>query len=72
MRPTVEARGLVPQYDGGRCPGCGLNHWHVGSITAECARCGTALPLGEPHSHLPSNIMLRVGKGPWRPGRWTK
>ena len=30
-----------------RCPGCGRSHWHVGRLTAECAFCGTALPLTE-------------------------
>ena len=28
-----------------RCPGCGRSHWHVGRLSAECALCGTALPL---------------------------
>jgi hypothetical protein len=28
-----------------RCPGCGRSHWHVGRLSAECAFCGTALPL---------------------------
>lgn len=27
------------------CPGCGQSHWMVGRTTAECAFCGTALPL---------------------------
>lgn len=27
------------------CPGCGRTHWHIGRLTAECAFCGTALPL---------------------------
>ncbi len=27
------------------CPGCHSTHWHVGRITAECAHCGTALPI---------------------------
>ena len=30
-----------------RCPGCGRSHWHVGRLSAECAFCGTALPLAE-------------------------
>ena len=30
-----------------RCPGCGKSHWHVGRTVAECAHCGTALPLAE-------------------------
>jgi hypothetical protein len=27
------------------CPGCGRSHWMIGRTTAECAFCGTALPL---------------------------
>lgn len=27
------------------CPGCGRSHWYIGSQSAECAFCGTALPL---------------------------
>lgn len=27
------------------CPGCGKAHWLLGRLTAECAFCGTALPL---------------------------
>jgi hypothetical protein len=30
-----------------RCPGCGKSHWYVGRITAECAACGTAIPIAE-------------------------
>lgn len=30
------------------CPGCGRSHWHVGRLSAECAFCGTALPLEAP------------------------
>lgn len=30
------------------CPGCGRTHWHIGRSTAECAFCGTALPLEIP------------------------
>ncbi|GAA4755997.1 hypothetical protein GCM10023264_24320 [Sphingomonas daechungensis] len=29
------------------CPGCGRTHWHIGRMLAECAFCGTALPLQE-------------------------
>ena len=41
-------RGLVVQYHAGEvnhCPGCGRRAWHVGRLSAECAFCGTALPL---------------------------
>lgn len=27
------------------CPGCGHSHWQIGRLSAECAFCGTALPL---------------------------
>jgi hypothetical protein len=27
------------------CPGCGRSHWYIGRLTAECAYCGTAVPL---------------------------
>ena len=27
------------------CPGCGRTHWYLGRMLAECAFCGTALPL---------------------------
>ncbi|HEY1143819.1 MAG TPA: hypothetical protein VGE68_07265 [Sphingomicrobium sp.] len=29
------------------CPGCGRTHWFLGRMLAECAFCGTALPLQE-------------------------
>ena len=40
------SRGYRPLYHGGaRCPGCNSSNWHIGRSSAECARCGTALPL---------------------------
>ncbi len=27
------------------CPGCSKSNWMIGRMTAECAFCGTALPL---------------------------
>lgn len=33
-----------------RCPGCGQAQWIVGRTTAECAFCGTALPLEDSRS----------------------
>lgn len=51
-RPAASWRGvptgLVLTYRPGEncaCPGCGRHHWHVGRAYAECAFCGTALPL---------------------------
>ena len=33
------------------CPGCGRTHWYLGRMLAECAFCGTALPLTEASSN---------------------
>lgn len=33
------------QQETNHCPGCGNSHWMIGRLTAECAFCGTALPL---------------------------
>lgn len=65
------ARGFHAVYrdnDRNWCPGCGREHWHVGRITAECAFCGTALPLQEA-SHRGSSATVvgfstRPGVGP--------
>lgn len=43
-------RGYHVTYHEGEanhCPGCGRSHWHIGRLSAECAFCGTALPLTE-------------------------
>ena len=32
-------------HETNHCPGCGKSQWMVGRMTAECACCGTALPL---------------------------
>lgn len=36
------------------CPGCGRTHWYLGRLLAECAFCGTALPLQEAYRHGPA------------------
>ncbi|WOE76167.1 hypothetical protein [Alterisphingorhabdus coralli] len=44
----LAARGFRPLYRAGsvnHCPGCGQTQWHVGRMSAECAHCGTAIPL---------------------------
>lgn len=45
----VANRGFMPLYHGAgdRCPGCGAQSWHVGRMSAECARCETAIPLAD-------------------------
>jgi len=43
------------------CPGCWRAQWIIGRTLAECAFCGTAIPLAEqPSGPRP---MLRIGKG---------
>lgn len=43
------------------CPGCGKSHWLMGRMTAECAYCGTALPLNE--GGMIGNGLFRAGNG---------
>lgn len=39
---------LYHQGENNHCPGCGKQQWDVRRATAECAFCGTALPLAHP------------------------
>jgi hypothetical protein len=46
-RPSF-AKGYSPLYHAegdNRCPSCTRQQWIVGRMVAECAFCGTALPL---------------------------
>jgi hypothetical protein len=46
------ARGYAIIYrpaEANFCPGCGRSHWYVGRLLAECAWCGTAVPLADAH-----------------------
>jgi len=46
--PPLAQRGYHIAYrvdQTNHCPGCGREHWYIGRIMAECAFCGTALPL---------------------------
>ena len=50
MRAPYATRTYVATYraeSANYCPGCGQSQWLVGRVSAECARCGTALPLAE-------------------------
>lgn len=50
FRRKLMARGYQVLFHAeavNHCPGCGGTHWYVGRVTAECGRCGTALPLAE-------------------------
>lgn len=72
MTPFSPAdRGYSAMYrvnETNHCPGCGRTHWHVGRITAECAFCGTALPLRD--DNRPAAPTIRTfGKGGGRVAR---
>ena len=46
VRENIRERGYVIRYrDGMECPGCGHGAFHIGRLSAECGKCGTALPL---------------------------
>lgn len=65
--PGVAERGYHVEYRHGGvnyCPGCGRTHWHVGRVSAECAFCGTALPLPDaPNSGGGGSIWRRGKRG---------
>jgi hypothetical protein len=44
-QPRTGYRVAYRENEANRCPGCGGSHWTIGRVTAECAYCGTALPL---------------------------
>jgi hypothetical protein len=67
MSDTLALRGyhvVYREHETNHCPGCGRVHWHIGRITAECAFCGTALPLEASHMQEPSApFFMSRGKG---------
>lgn len=50
-RALPAERGFVILYrqaETNHCPGCSASQWLVGRQSAECACCGTAIPLMSP------------------------
>lgn len=46
LNPLLRGYHIMYRSEGhNHCPGCGRSHWIVGRLMAECAFCGTALPL---------------------------
>jgi hypothetical protein len=45
FQPNQRGWHISYKGDGQDCPGCGRSHWHVGRMLAECAFCGTAIPI---------------------------
>lgn len=55
------ARGYHAVYrenEVNHCPGCGRTHWYLGRLLAECAFCGTALPLQEAYRQGPAPTVV--------------
>ena len=46
------------------CPGCGRTHWYRGRQLAECAFCGTALPLQEAYRQGPAPAVIGFSSRP--------
>lgn len=68
MRTPYATRSYIATYraEGANyCPGCGQSHWIVGRISAECARCATALPLAESvHSFDSASVVVATDRRP--------
>lgn len=43
-----------------RCPGCNRRQFHIGRALAECAFCGTAIPLVQSANHGACQIIRTV------------
>lgn len=59
-RALQPMRGYRPAYTvGTACPGCGHGAWLVGRASAECGRCGTALPLAPVNASAIASVQDR-------------
>lgn len=48
LRQALRQRGYCVNYRPGMdCPGCGGRAFFIGRQSAECARCGTAVPFAQ-------------------------
>lgn len=66
-RDHIENSGYRASYRANEinhCPGCGRTHWFIGSLSAECAFCATAIPL-QGATDSSTIITKRKGNGPW-------
>jgi hypothetical protein len=49
---------LYRQEERNACPGCGKSNWLIGRVSAECAFCGTAIPLAQSSSAPPALLEM--------------
>ena len=68
--PPAAQRGyhmVDRDHESNRCPGCGRAHWYIGRVMAECAFCGTALPLENAALVAGGQIIRTVRRFPFSP-----
>lgn len=65
-QPHTGYRIAYHQQEANHCPGCGKSHWMIGRMTAECAYCGTALPLNAGGS-FGTGLIRSSGRPAFRP-----
>ena len=73
--PPVAQRGyhiVYRDHETNHCPGCGRTHWYIGRIMAECAFCGTALPLESAPLVAGGQIVRTVRRYPFHPATPTR
>ena len=70
MVTSEKRKGPFRPGEAAACPDCDATSWHVGRRSAECAFCGTALPLAGGGPLGAAAGRLRKGqKGSFRPAR---
>ncbi len=70
--PPVAQRGyhiVYRDHETNYCPGCGRTHWYIGRIMAECAFCGTAMPLESAPLIAGGQIIRTVRRYPLQNGQ---
>jgi len=70
--PPLAQRGyhiVYRDHETNYCPGCGRTHWYIGRIMAECAFCGTALPLESAPLIAGGQIIRTVRRYPFHTGQ---
>lgn len=66
--PPTAQRGyhiVYRDHETNHCPGCGRMHWYIGRVMAECAFCGTALPLENAPLVAGGHIIRTVRRYPY-------
>ena len=62
VAPSDGAAVVIVKFNDYQCPGCGQTQWIIGRMVAECAFCGTALPL-QAGGNFGVGLIRRHGRG---------